>query len=71
MPDKPKPMLRITVEDLDEGTTETVEMPKGEYFIVTASPCYVAHQQIYGGGKTVQVTIKDRLPPEEGAMSQD
>lgn len=62
MPDKPKAMLRITVEDLEEGTVETAEMPKGEYFILTSSPCYVAHQQIFGGGKTVQLTIKDRIP---------
>lgn len=62
MDQKRPPMLRITVEDIDEGTSETVEMPKGEYFIVCASPCYVAHTQVFGGGKTVQLTIKDRLP---------
>lgn len=62
MAEKRKPMLRITVEDLEEGTTEVAEVPKGEYFILTTTPCYVAHQQVYGGGKTVQLTIKDRLP---------
>jgi hypothetical protein len=50
------------VEDLETGDTETAEMPKGEYFILCTSPCYVAHTQVSGGGKTVQLTIKDRLP---------
>jgi len=59
--DAPKAMLRITVEDIDEGTSETVEMPKGEYFIVTADPCYISHTQIFGGGTTVQLTIKGRI----------
>lgn len=62
MPDKPKAVFRITVEDLEEGTSETAELPKGEYFILTTSPCYVSHQQVFGGGKTVQLTIKDRVP---------
>lgn len=55
-------MLRVTVEDLEEGGSETVEVPKGEYFIVVTSPAYVSHTQMFGGGKTVQLTIKDRLP---------
>lgn len=54
--------FRVTVEDLEEGTTETLEMPAGEYFILTTEPCYVGHTQVFGGGKTVQVTIKGRLP---------
>ncbi len=56
-----KAMLRITIEDIDEGTTETVELPKGEYFIVLAEPCYVSHTQTFGGGTTVQLTIKGRI----------
>lgn len=62
MAEAPKAMLRITVEDIDEGTTETVEIPKGEYSIVCADPCYIAHTMVHGNGKTVQLTIKGRIP---------
>lgn len=57
-----KKILRVTVEDLETGDTETAEMPAGEYFILTTEPCYVGHTQVFGGGKTVQLTIKDRVP---------
>lgn len=57
-----KPMLRITVEDIDEGTTEVITIPAGEYFIVTTDPCHIASVQMYKSGQTVQLTIKDRKP---------
>lgn len=57
-----KKILRVTVEDLETGDKETREMPAGEYFILTTSPCYIGHTQVWGGGKTVQLTIKDRQP---------
>lgn len=53
--------LRITVQDLEAGTTETVEMPMGEYLLLTTDPCYVSHTQVFSGGKTVQLTIKGRI----------
>ena len=57
-----KKILRVTVEDLETGDKETREMPVGEYFILTTAPCYISHTSVYGGGKTVQLTIKDRVP---------
>jgi len=54
-------MLRIVVQDLATGETETTVVPGGEYVIVTSSPCHVSHTQVYAGGKTVVVTIKDRV----------
>ena len=53
--------LRITVEDLETGTREVVDLPMGEYFILTTEPCHVSHTQLFGGGKTVQLTIKGRM----------
>lgn len=53
--------LKITVEDLETGDVETVEMPMGEYFILTTEPCHVSYQQVFGSGKTVQLTIKERI----------
>lgn len=58
-----KKILRVTVEDL-EGIepVQAFEVPTGEYVILCTAPCYIAHTQIFGGGKTVQLTIKDRVP---------
>lgn len=53
--------LKITVEDLETGDVESLEIPVGEYFILTTEPCHVSHTQVFGGGKTVQLTIKDRI----------
>jgi hypothetical protein len=57
-----KKILRVTVEDLETGDKESKEMPAGEYFILTTEPCHISHTQVFGGGKTVQLTIKDRVP---------
>jgi hypothetical protein len=54
-------VLRITVEDLETGDTETKEMPAGEYFILTTSPCYVAHTSSYPSKGTHIVTVKGRI----------
>lgn len=56
-----KKILRVIVEDLETGDKETAEVPAGEYFIVVTEPCYISHTQVFGGGKTVQLTIKDRV----------
>lgn len=55
-----KPVLRITVEDLETGDQETREMPKGEYFILTTSPCYVAHTNSFPTKGTHVITVKGR-----------
>lgn len=55
-------IIRVTVEDLAAGTSETFEVPAGEYVILCTEPCHVSSQQVWGGGKTVQLTIKDRVP---------
>jgi hypothetical protein len=54
------PMLRVTVEDLETGDKQTRELPKGEYFILTAAPCYVAHTNSYPAKGTHILTIKGR-----------
>mgnify|MGYP001611056907 CR=1 FL=1 len=53
-------MLRIVVEDLETGEKEVQEMPKGEYFILTTSPCYVAHTNAYPSRGTFVITVKGR-----------
>lgn len=58
---EPKKGFRVTVDDLETGDTEVVEVPMGEYFLLTTEPCHVSHTQVFGGGKTVQLTIKGRV----------
>lgn len=55
-----KPILRITIEDLETGDRETRDIPAGEYFILTTSPCYVAHTNSYHGKGTHVITVKGR-----------
>ena len=58
-----KKVLRVIAEDL-EGIepVQTFEVPAGEYVILCTAPCHISHTQIFGGGKTVQLTIKNRVP---------
>lgn len=60
MANESKAMLRITVEDLETGEKETQEMPKGEYFILTTAPCYVAHTNSFPAKGTHVITVKGR-----------
>lgn len=53
-------ILRITVEDLETGETESREIPAGEYFILCTSPCHVAHTNSYPGKGTHIITVKGR-----------
>ncbi len=51
--------IRITVEDLETGETETRDVPSGDYFLVTTEPAHVAHINTFANGTQV-VTIKGR-----------
>jgi hypothetical protein len=62
--------LRVTVEDIEEGGSETVVVPDGEYFILTTTTCYVASQQVYPKAGTVVLTIKGRNPKRAAASTQ-
>ena len=66
MREEQKDGLRIIVEDLKTGEKQQVTIPMGEYFFVTASPCYVDGIQSYKTGTHV-VTIKGRIA-NQGAM---
>lgn len=55
-----KKVLRITVEDLETGDTDTTEIPAGEYVVLTTEPCRVAHTSSYPQKGTHIVTIKGR-----------
>lgn len=50
--------IRVTVEDLATGDTETVEI-KDDYVILAAGSCHVAHIQTFGSGTHI-LTVKGR-----------
>ncbi len=51
--------IRITVEYLETGETETRDVPFGDYFIVTTEPAHVAHINTFANGTHV-ITVKGR-----------
>jgi translation elongation factor P/translation initiation factor 5A len=53
-------VLRVTCEDLATGEKESVELPAGEYLVLTTEPCHVAHTQAFPGKGTHVITIKGR-----------
>lgn len=50
--------IRVTIEDLATGETETVEV-KDDYLIVAAGTCNVEHVQSYANGTHI-LTVKGR-----------
>ena len=53
--------IRITAVDLETGETGEHIIQPGNYCIVVAKPCYIAHEQHHGNGTTV-ITLKGRDP---------
>jgi hypothetical protein len=53
--------FRVTVEDLETGDKQVIEVAEGDYVINTFDPCYLGTMQRYGGD-TVQVFIKNHRP---------
>lgn len=53
--------FRVTVEDLQTGDKQVIEVAEGDYVINTFEPCYLDTMQVYAGG-TVQVFISDHRP---------
>ena len=51
--------IRITVEDLETGETQTRDVPPGDYALLTTEPAHVAHINAFANGTHV-VTIKGR-----------
>lgn len=53
------PGIRVTVEDLATGETESQQV-QNDYIIVCAGSCHVAHTQVYPKKGTHVLTIKGR-----------
>lgn len=52
------PGIRVTVEDLQTGETESTVI-RDDYVCVCAGTCYVEHTNVYGTGTHV-LTVKGR-----------
>ena len=52
--------IRITVEDLETGETQTQVVPPGDYALMTTEPAYVAHINTFANGTHV-ITVKGRV----------
>lgn len=53
--------FKVTVEDLDNGDTQSMVVSEGDYMLIPFAPCYLAAAQKHGNG-TVQLTIKNHAP---------
>jgi len=52
-------VVRISIEDLETGETQTHDLPSGDYFLLTTTPAYVDSLQTYQTGTHV-ITVKGR-----------
>jgi hypothetical protein len=53
--------FRITVEDLETGDVQSMEVAEGDYMLIPFSPCHLTHTSRSANG-TVQLTIKNHHP---------
>lgn len=54
--------FRVTVEDLAEGTTQTVEFAPGDYLLLAFEPCHRAGIQVFPTSGTHVITVKGYGP---------
>lgn len=54
--------LRVTVVDEQTGDSDTCTVPDGDYLLIVTDPCRLHYTAVYAGGRTHQLTIKDRVP---------
>lgn len=53
--------FRVTVEDLQTGDKQEIEVAAGDYVVNTFGDCYLDTTQRYSNG-TIQINIKGHLP---------
>lgn len=58
--------LRVTVVDVETGDTETATVVDGDFLLVCAEPCHLAHTAVYPGKGTCVLTVKDCKPKGDG-----
>jgi hypothetical protein len=53
--------FRVTVEDLDTGDKQSMEIAEGDYLLIPFGGCYLNHVHRSANG-TVQMSVKDHRP---------
>ena len=53
--------FRVTVEDLDTGEKQAVEIAEGDFLLIPFGGCYLANTAKHANG-TVQLTVRDHRP---------
>lgn len=53
--------FRVTVEDLDTGDKQAMEIAEGDFLLIPFGGCYLASRSSHANG-TVQLTIRDHRP---------
>lgn len=53
--------FRVTVEDLETGDRQAVEIAEGDFILIPVGGCYLANRAQHANG-TVQLTIRDHHP---------
>lgn len=59
--------IRVTVLDLETGDTETKEIRAGDYLLVCAEPCELAHVNAYRTGTHV-LTVRGCVHQRNGTL---
>jgi hypothetical protein len=54
-------VLRVVATDLLTGESGTVDLPAGEYLLLTTEPCHLASTQAYPTKGTHVLTVKGRI----------
>ena len=53
--------FRVTVEDLETGDTQSMQVAEGDCMLIPFEPCYLEHTK-RGANGTVQITLKKHHP---------
>jgi hypothetical protein len=53
--------FRVTVEDLETGDVQSMQVAAGDYMVIPFEPCYLDRTQRNGNG-TVQLTLRKHSP---------
>jgi hypothetical protein len=54
--------IRVTVEDLETGETESKVIGPGDFIFIPVAPCYLGPVQRYPKAGTTMLTVKDHRP---------
>ncbi len=54
--------FRVTVEDLDTGEKQAMEVAAGDFMLIPFAPCFLEHTQMHPAAGTVVLTLKNHRP---------